>query len=276
MRYVVHSLALSLLALAVSPVLAADAPKLPPAEGAAKERIEKSPRHGEYVDVPIQTGKPIKSYVVYPEVKDKAPVVIVIHEIFGLSDWIKSVADQLAADGFIAIAPDMLSGMGEDGKGTDGFKDRQAVMGAIRGLKPEQVVAQLNAVRDYAKKVPAANGKLATIGFCWGGGQSFAYAVAQPELNAAVVYYGTNPQPADVEKVKAAVMGNYGGNDQRVNATVPAAQDAAKMAGKTYEVHTYEGAGHGFLRQQDGSEANKKAAEEAWPATIKFLREHTK
>jgi carboxymethylenebutenolidase len=266
----------SMFTLSTASLLAAEAPKLPPAESGAKERIEKSPRHGEYVDVPIQTGKPIKSYVVYPEVKEKAPVVIVIHEIFGLSDWIKSVADQLAADGFIAIAPDLLSGMGDGGKGTEGFKDRQAVMGAIRGLKPDQVVAQLNAIRDYGKKIPASNGKTATIGFCWGGGQSFAYAVAQPELSAAVVYYGTNPDPASLEKVKAPVMGNYGSNDQRVNATVGPAQEAMKKLGKTYEAHTYEGAGHGFLRQQDGSDANKKAAEQAWPATVKFLKEHTK
>jgi carboxymethylenebutenolidase len=256
--------------------LAADAPKLPPAEAGAKERIEKTPRHAEYVDITLAGGKPIKSYVVYPEVKEKAPVVIVIHEIFGLSDWVKSVADQLAADGFIAIAPDMLSGMGEGGKGTEGFKDRQGVMAAIKGLKPEQVVAQLNAVRDYGKKIPASNGKTATIGFCWGGGQSFAYAVAQPELQAAVVYYGPNPDPAVLDKVKAPVMGNYGGDDARVGKTVPPAQEAMKKAGKTYEVHTYEGAGHGFLRQQDERPANDKAAKEAWPATIKFLRENTK
>jgi carboxymethylenebutenolidase len=272
----VHSLIAAIAIGFSSFALAADAPKLPPAEAGAKERIEKTPRHQEYVDITLAGGKPIKSYVVYPEVKDKAPVVIVIHEIFGLSDWIKSVADQLAAEGFIAIAPDLLSGMGEGGKGTDGFKDRQGVMTAIRGLKADQVVAQLNAVRDYGKKIPASNGKTATIGFCWGGGQSFAYAVAQPELSAAVVYYGTNPGAADLAKVKAPVMGNYGGNDQRVNATVGPAQEEMKKLGKTYEVHTYEGAGHGFLRQQDGSPANGKAAQEAWPATIKFLKENTK
>jgi carboxymethylenebutenolidase len=268
---------LATLAIGVSTfAFAADAPKLPPAEAGAKERIEKTPRHQEYVDIELAGGKPIKSYVVYPEVKEKAPVVIVIHEIFGLSDWVKSVADQLAADGFIAIAPDLLSGMGEGGKGTDGFKDRQGVMTAIRGLKADQVVAQLNAVRDYGKKIAASSGKTATIGFCWGGGQSFAYAVAQPELSAAVVYYGTNPGAADLAKVRAPVMGNYGGNDQRVNATVTPAQEEMKKLNKTYEVHIYEGAGHGFLRQQDGSPANDKAAKEAWPATIKFLRDNTK
>lgn len=267
---------LALVALAAPASFPADSPKLPPNEAGAKERIEKTPRHAEYVDIELAGGKPIRSYVVYPEVKEKAPVVIVIHEIFGLSDWIKSVADQLAADGFIAIAPDLLSGMGEGGKGTDGFTGRDAVMKAIRGLDAKQVVSQLNAVRDYSKKIPAASGKIASIGFCWGGGQSFNYAVNQPELAAAVVYYGTNPGAADLAKVKAPVMGNYGGNDNRVNATVGPAQEEMKKLGKTYEVHIYEGAGHGFLRQQDGSPANAKAAQEAWPATIKFLREHTK
>src|SRR5947208_4738352 len=139
--------------------LAAD---IPPGENEAKAALDKSPRHGEWVDIKAPgVDVPIRSYVVYPERKDKAPVVIVIHEIFGLSDWIRSVADQLAADGFIAIAPDLLSGMGEGGKGTDGFKDRQEVMGAIKGLKPDQVVAQLNAVRDYGKKIPASSGKTA-------------------------------------------------------------------------------------------------------------------
>lgn len=267
----------SLLALPTT-LRAADAPTLPPAEADAKKRIEASPRHGEYVDVELAGAKtPIRSYVVYPEKKDKAPVVIVIHEIFGLSDWIKSVADQLAAEGFIAIAPDLLSGMGKDGKGTDGFDGRDGVTQAIRGLKADLVVSQLNAVRAYGMKLPSSNGKTGTVGFCWGGGQSFAYAVAQPELSAAVVYYGSNPKADDVAKIKAPVLGNYGGNDARVNATIPPAQEAAKKSGKTYEVKIYEGAGHGFLRQQDGQNgANKKATEEAWPTTVKFLKENTK
>ena len=266
---------LPLFAIAVSPVLAAD--PLPPGEADAKARLEKSPRHGEYVDVELAGSKPLRSYVVYPEKKEKAPVVIVIHEIYGLSDWIKSVADQLAADGFIAIAPDLITGLGKDGKGTDGFDSRDGVVQAIRGLKPELVVKQLDAVRAYGMKLPASNGKTATVGFCWGGGHSFNYAVAQPELNAAVVYYGSNPAADQVAKVKAPVFGNYGENDARVNATIPAAEEAAKKAGKTYVVKKYTGAGHGFLRQQDGQNgANLKATQEAWPATVAFIKEHTK
>ncbi|HEX8913386.1 MAG TPA: dienelactone hydrolase family protein [Humisphaera sp.] len=267
--------ALTAAAVPAAPVRAADA--LPPGEAAAPARLEKSPRHGEYVDVKVPNGKPLKAYVVYPERKDKAPVVIVIHEIFGLSPWIKSVADQLAADGFIAIAPDLLTGMAPEGKGTEGFAKRDDVVQAVRGLKPDQVVAGLNAVRDYGKGLPSSSGKSATVGFCWGGGQSFSYALAQPELSAAVVYYGTNPGAEAVANLKVPVAGFYGGNDNRVNSTIPPAQEAAKKAGKTYEPTIYEGAGHGFLRQQDGQNgANQKATEQAWPATLKFLREHTK
>lgn len=264
------SLALSLAATASA------ADKLPAGEAAAKDRVLKSPRHGEYVDVQLPGGKPIRSYVVYPEVKDKAPVVIVIHEIFGLSDWIKGVTDQLAADGFIAIAPDLLSGMGKDGKGTEGFADRGEVTKAVRELTPELVVKQLNAVTAYGKSLPASSGKTATIGFCWGGGKSFEYALANPELSAAVVYYGTNPKPDALAALKVPVAGFYGSDDARVNATVGPAEEAAKKAGKTYETHTYEGAGHGFLRQQDGREGkNMKAAEQAWPDTVKFIKTHT-
>jgi carboxymethylenebutenolidase len=257
---------------------------LPPGEKTAKAAIEKSPRHGEWVEIAVPGHKvPLKSYVVYPERKDKAPVVMVIHEIFGESDWIRSVADQLAADGFIAIAPDMLSGHGPNGGGTDSMGGGDAVRGAIMGLKRDEVVADLNATREYAMKLPSANGKIATIGFCWGGGQSFAYAVAQPNLNAAVVYYGTPPMQqqkvdeAQLAKIKAPVAGFYGGNDNRVTGTVEGTVAAMKKLNKPYTPHIYEGAGHGFLRQQDGQNgANMKATEQAWPATIAFLRENTK
>jgi carboxymethylenebutenolidase len=251
---------------------------LPPGEQGAKAALEKSPRHGEWVEIAVANGKaPLKSYIVYPERKDKAPVVIVIHEIFGETDWVRSVADQLAADGFIAIAPDLLSGYGKDGGGTDSLGGRDAVVGAIRNLKTDIVIADLNAVRDYALKLPAASGKTATIGFCWGGGQSFAYAAAQPQLNAAVVYYGTPPKDDALTNVKAPVAGFYGGNDNRVTSTVEPTAEKMKKLGKAYQPHVYEGAGHGFLRAQDGQNgANQKAADEAWPATVAFLKEHTK
>jgi carboxymethylenebutenolidase len=263
--------------LAVAP-LANAADDLPPIEAKAKERLNTSPRHGEWVEVAVPgSDKKMKAYVVYPERKDKAPVVVVIQEIFGMTDWIRSVADQLAADGFIAIAPDLLSGPG--GEGTDKLPDRDAAMKAVRGLKPETVTPMLNAARDYAIKLPSANGKSACIGFCWGGGTSFRYATEQPELNAAVVYYGTSPE-SGYDKIRAAVAGFYGGSDNRVTSTVKPAEEKMKALGKSYTPHVFEGAGHGFLRQQDGPKdapgANLKAAEQAWPETIKFLRENTK
>ena len=248
------------------------------AEG-AKERLDKSSRHGEYVDiqVPGMQAK-LKSFVVYPERKEKAGVVIVIHEIYGLSDWVRGVADQLAAAGFIAIAPDMLSGRGPDGGGT---AEIEAAKGNVRqvigGVKPDEVARMLDAVREYGAKLPASNGKTATIGFCWGGARSFEYAVHQPALNAAVVYYGTSPaEPEAFKKIKAPVLGLYGSNDARVNATIEPAQKQMKELGKPYTPHIYEGAGHGFLRQQSGSDANAKAASRAWQSTVAFLNEHLK
>ncbi len=251
---------------------------LPPGEQQAKAALEKSPRHGEWVDIKLPSGgAPIRSWVVYPERKDKAGVVIVIHEIYGLTDWIRGVADQLAKEGFIAVAPDLISGRGPNGGGTDSVASRDDVTKLVRGITPEDATARLNAVRDYALKLPAANGKSATIGFCWGGARSFAYAGAQPGLNAAAVYYGTSPEAADLAKIKAPVLGLYGADDARVNATVGPAETEMKKLGKSYEPNTYEGAGHGFLRQQDGREgANLKATQKAWPRTVAFLRQNLK
>jgi carboxymethylenebutenolidase len=262
---------------AAAPALARDE-NLPPGEAQAKAALEKSPRHGEYVDIKLPSGgTPIRSYVVYPERKDKAGVVIVIHEIYGLSDWIRGVADQLARDGFIAIAPDLISGLGPNGGGTDSVSSRDDVVKLVRGITPEDATARLNAVRDYALKIPAANGKFATLGFCWGGGQSFAYAAAQPDLDAAVVFYGTSPEAATLARIKAPVLGLYGSDDARVNATIGPAQAEMKKLGKAYEPNIYEGAGHGFLRAQaDREGANLKATQQAWPRTLAFLRQHLK
>ena len=272
-----HTLAGIVLALALfsGQALAAD---IPPGAGQAKAALEKSPRHGEWAQIKVDgADKPMPAYVVYPERKDKAPVVIVIMEIFGLSDWIRSVADQLAADGFIAIAPDLIIGKGPDDDDNESLKSSDEAPRYVRELKPEEVISRLNATRDYGKSLPASNGKTATVGFCWGGGMSFLYATAQPDLNAAVVYYGTSPKTETLKNVKAPVLGNYGENDARVDATIDPAKQEMQSLGKTYEPHIYPGAGHGFLRQQDGQNgANLKAAQEAWPRTVAFLKEHTK
>jgi carboxymethylenebutenolidase len=253
-------------------------PALPPSEAQAKDALNKSSRHGEYVDVKLPSGgTPIRTWVVYPERKEKAGVVILIHEIYGLSDWLRGVADQLAHDGFIAVAPDLISGMGPNGGGTESAASRDDVVSMVRKLTPADATARLDAVRAWAVKLPAASGKSATIGFCWGGGQSFGYAVTQPALNAAVVYYGASPEAADLAKIHAPVVGFYGGDDARIDATIPPAEAEMKRLGKTYEPHVFEGAGHGFLRaQEDRDGANLKATKEAWPRTVAFLKEHLK
>ncbi|HTV01494.1 MAG TPA: dienelactone hydrolase family protein [Luteitalea sp.] len=263
---------------AASSAKAKGAANLPPAEEDAKARLNASPRHGEYADVALPGGAKLRSWVSYPERKDKAPVVIVIHEIFGLSDWIRSVADQLAADGYIAIAPDLLTGKGPNGGGTEAYATRDDVVAGVRGLTPEEVVTKLDAVRAYATKLPAANGKTATVGYCWGGSTSFMYATKQAGLNAAVVYYGGSPSDAStLAAIKAPVLGLYGENDARVNATIePAKAEMAKLK-KVYEPHIYTGAGHGFLRAQAGQDgANLKATQEAWPTMLAFFAKHLK
>jgi len=251
------------------------ASNLPPAEEDAKARLNSSPRHGEYADITV-AGAKLRSWVSYPERKDKAPVVIVIHEIFGLSDWIRGVADQLAADGYIAIAPDLLTGKGPNGGGTEAFASRDDVVAGVRGLTPDEVVTKLNAVREYAMKLPAANGKTATVGYCWGGSTSFMYATKQSGLNAAIVYYGSSPaDAATLASIKAPVLGLYGENDARVNATIEPAKAEMTKLKKVFDTHTYAGAGHGFLRAQAGQNgANLKATEQAWPAMLAFLKKH--
>jgi carboxymethylenebutenolidase len=202
-------------------------------------------------------------------------VVIVIQEIYGLTDWIRAVADRLAADGFIAIAPDLLSGRGPGGGGTDSFGSRDDVVKAVRDLEPQEVDLMLDASGRYGMGLPAAKKKFATIGFCWGGGQSFHYATVKPDLGAAVVYYGTSPNPEELGSVRAPVLGLYGGDDARVNATVGPAEAKMKELGKIFIAHTYPGAGHGFLRAQNERDgANLAAANKAWPATIAHLEKY--
>ena len=249
--------------------------RLPPDADGATAALKRSSRHQEWVDINVPgSTTPLKTFVVYPERKEKAGVVIVIHEIFGLSDWVRGVADQLAEDGFIAIAPDLLSGKGPNGGGTAELADKATQV--IRTLTPAEILAGLNAVREYGLKLPASNGKTGVVGYCWGGSESFNYAVNQPALNAAVVYYGTSPSdPAAYAKVNAPVLGLYGGNDARVDATIPTAEENMKKNGKSYQPNIFEGAGHGFLRQQTGANgANMKATEKAWPMTIEFFRKY--
>ncbi len=246
---------------------------LPAGEDGAKARLDLSPRHSELVSVDVH-GTPVRTWIVYPQRPDKAPVVLVIHEIFGLTDWIRAVADQLAAEGFIAVAPDLLSGKGPGGGGTEAYASRDDAIKAVSGLPHDEVMMRLDAVRAFAAALPSASGKTAAIGFCWGGSTSFAYAATRPDLAAAVVYYGT--APADLGALRAPVLGLYGGDDARVTATVEPTRTRMAERGTSYEPHVFAGAGHGFLRAQAGGDANLAAAAQAWPLTIAFLRSHTR
>src|SRR3954451_21483436 len=238
----------------------------------AKARLNDSPRHGEFVE--FKSGeRTLKAFVVYPQRKERAPVVLVIHEIFGLTDWVRGVCDQLAENGVIAIAPDMLSGQT--------FEDIDGARNAISALPKEQVIADLNATADYATKLPSANGTLAVCGFCWGGGWTVNYATTNPKLKAAYSFYGPLPEDAaQLGKIACSLYGFYGENDQRVNAGIPKAEEALKAAGKKYEPVIYKGAGHGFMRDGEAPQstdanhdANKKARDDAWTRWKTLLKD---
>jgi len=240
----------------------------------ARQRADQSPRHREWVTVK-HDGRAVQTFVVYPESSRKTPVVLVIHEIFGLTDWVEEVADEVAAAGYIAVAPDLLSGMAPNGGRTKDFPAGR-VGEAIRDLKPDQITADLNAAADYGLKLPAASSKLFVAGFCWGGGQSFRFATNRRDLTAAFVFYGA-PPPADaMARITAPVYGFYAGNDMRIDATIPATEQEMKAAGKAYKPVTYEGAGHGFMRAgeaPDASEANREARDEAWQRWKNLLKQ---
>jgi carboxymethylenebutenolidase len=240
----------------------------------AKARLEKSPRHLEWVKV--KNGKrDVNCYVAYPEVKDKATAVIVIHEIFGLTDWVRSVTDQLAEAGYIAIAPDLMSGMGPGG-GTTELGGRDAVGKAIRNLPLDQVTGDLNAAADYLAELPSCNGKIAVAGFCWGGGQSFRYAANNKKLKAALVFYGPPPGKDEMGKIECPVYGFYGGDDNRITSTVADTAETMKKLGRKFDPVTYEGAGHGFMRAgedpEDKRPANKNARDSGWNRWRELLK----
>ena len=246
---------------------------LPPDADHALARLSSSPRHGEWVMISIPPSDSVKAWVVYPERKTKAPVVIVVHEIFGLSDWIRGVADQLAADGFIAVAPDFLTMKNLPG-GTDSAAI-QANVAAIRTLDAQQVQRMIDGAARYGMAFPSALPRYGVVGFCWGGGVSFAHATHSASLDASVVYYGVSPKTEELSSVRAPVLGLYGGNDARVDATIPPADSAMRAMGKTYSPRIFEGAGHGFLRQQTGMNgANMTATQRGWPATIAWFKRY--
>ncbi|MEQ8846451.1 dienelactone hydrolase family protein [Botrimarina sp.] len=241
-----------------------------------EERLENTPRHLEWAEVQ-RDGRTIECFVAYPERADDAPAVVVIHEIFGLTDWVRGVTDQLAEKGYLAIAPDLLSGMGPGGGGTSSFDSGDAVRRAIRNLANDQVNADLDAAARYVTGLPSADGSVSVAGFCWGGSRSFAYATHNPKLTAACVFYGTAPTDADaISQIACPVFGFYGENDNRVNSTIDQTKRLMEAAGKAYKPVIYDGAGHGFMRAgeaADASDANKQARRQAWDRWLEILQE---
>lgn len=237
------------------------------AQDFVKKRLENSPRHHEWVKVK-QGERTVHCFVVYPEVKNKATAVLVIHENKGLTDWARSVADQLAEAGYVAIAPDLLSGMGPNGGKTSDIKSVDEATKILYELKPAQVTADLNSVADHILKDAACNGKLTVAGFCWGGGQSFRFATSRADLKAAFVFYGMFPETKEaLAKIPCPVYGFYGENDARINKSLPATAKLMKDVGKTFEPVTYDGAGHGFMRVGEDpqvTDANRKGRNAAW------------
>lgn len=237
-------------------------------------RLAASPRHGEWAMVGAGGADSVRAWVVYPERSDKAPVVIVVHEIFGVSNWVRGVADQLAADGFIAIAPDFLSGMNVP-NGPDGAPMPDSARAAIQRVNQADVQRRIDAVARWGMALPAALPRYGIVGYCWGGTVSFNHAAHSPTLGASVVYYGTSPASERLGSVRAPVLGLYGENDARVNQTIAPADSAMRALGKSFAYQLFPGAGHGFLRQQDGANgANLAATQAAWPRTIAFFRQH--
>src|SRR5215510_4999419 len=264
---------------------------LPADDMGAAARLAASPRKGEYVKIDVN-GTPVNTWVVRPAGTGRAAVVVVIQEVFGLSDWIRAVADQLAAEGYIAVAPDLLSGEGPNSGDSASFGGQQETVKATLSLQAPEIIARIKGAREWAMKQPRANGKSAVVGFCFGGNQSFAMAVAEPSLNAAVVYYGTAPADApaagggaapfvpaaSLANVKAPVLGLYGGmmQDARIGNTIAATETRMKELGEVYEPHIVDGAAHGFLRAQSGNDgANLRATQQAWPLTLGWLKKYT-
>ena len=260
-----------------APVTVESSTSLPVDSPAALDALNASPRHGEWVDIERPDGQvPLRTWVVYPERADKAPTVVLVAGIYGLNDWTRSTADRRAADGFIALAPDMLSGRGPEGGGFASLETRDDVVALMGELTPDEDDGMVDSVRAYGLGLPAASGRDAIIGFCWGGGVSFRYATIEPELDAAIVYYGTSPETESLASISAPVLGLYGGDDERVNATIESADVEMQRLGKTYEYEIHDGAGHAFLsRQAEQDGANLRATEGAWPRMLEFLRAHT-
>ncbi len=244
------------------------------AQDYALKQLENSPRHHEWVSIP-SGERTVHSFIAYPESDQNTLAVIAIHENRGLTDWVRSFADQIAAAGYIAIAPDLLSNFDPEHERTSDFATSDAAREALYQLNPDQVTRDLLAVQNYVSELPSSSGRTVVIGFCWGGAQAFRFATNSPDLAAAMVFYGSPPEDqASLSNISAPVYGFYGGDDQRINATIPATEEAMERYGKTYEYEIYDGAGHAYMRSGDdpaGSPGNKAARDASWDRLKEIL-----
>jgi carboxymethylenebutenolidase len=256
-------------------LIAADALVSAQEAGEGRQQLTASPRHHEWAKIKSTGGRTVRAYVVYPEVDRPATAVVVIHENRGLNDWARSVADKLAGAGYVAIAPDLLSGKGPGGGGTESFADSDAARTALYELSPDDVLYDLNATVEHIRKDEATNKKVAVVGFCWGGGQAFRFAAENDQIAAAMVFYGPAPEREHLEKISVPVYGFYGGNDFRITGAVPQTTEAMKQLNKKYEPVIYEGAGHGFLRSGEepgANDADNKAHQQGWARLLALLK----
>jgi carboxymethylenebutenolidase len=247
-------------------------PDLPAGTFSATSTLLHSTLRKEFVNIPVGDIK-MHTWIEYPSGDGKAPVVIVMQHGPGMDDWQRALADQLALQGFIAVAADLYSGLGPNGGNWDSFEGVDAALRASGKLTPDEAIRRYKAAYEYGIKLPRANGKVATVGFCAGGTYSFRFAGEVPEINAAVVFYGTQPSADIMAKIKAPVLGFYGEDDARVTSTVEPTVSAMKQQGKSYEPHIYPHATHGFLEFQDLA-GNPAATSDSWARTIAFLDQH--
>jgi carboxymethylenebutenolidase len=241
----------------------------------AREELEKSPRRQDWVQ--IQHGnRTVDTFVVFPGGSAKAPVVLVLPDVQGMTEWVQNVADQFAAHGYIAMVPDFVSGLGPSGGGAFSFANHRFAQDATAKLTSDQVMADLNAVADLAKTLPAGNGKLAVAGFGWGGAQSFTFATRRSDLGAVFVFGGTAPMDsAELSKIKAPVYDFYGSRDDKVSATIPKTTEMMKQAGKTYEPVSYRGAAPDFMLTAEApypSTFDKEAHDQSWQRMLSVLK----
>jgi carboxymethylenebutenolidase len=244
------------------------------AQDFALKQLESSPRHHEWVEIP-SGDRTLHAFVAYPEVSTNTLAVVVIHENAGLTDWVRSFSDQLAEKGFLVIAPDLLSSFDENHNKTSDFATGDAARSAIYQLKPEQVTQDLEAARHFIANDPSSNGKTAIMGFCWGGAETFRFVTNNADVLAGLVFYGSPPKTfEEIQRISVPVYGFYGGNDQRINSTIPETEEWMKQAGKKFDYVIYPGAGHGYMRQGDSptaTPANIDAKEQSWKRIVEVL-----